>query len=152
MRLRLTLSLAACLSMMAYPTSWAASTIPAQTLAQITRLAKSATSVRACEIVSFQLAYYGLIPGSRSHLAVGITAIDGENCGGTYVDTALTIYRVAGSYITRLATPADARRYNIQKIDGVTRLAHGLDVKVSYFGPGDPMCCARHQTSLYVAF
>ncbi len=126
--------------------------VPPSVLAAINREVKATTHVQACNMVNFSPSYYGRTPGLSGHVAVGIVDIDPENCGVNFVTTSLAVYRVDGGRIRSEGLPAYLRNYNVQKVDTVTSVRGGLRVTVSYFGPGDPMCCAKHEMSVLVHF
>ena len=128
----------------------AATPVPPQALAGINSVAKAGAHAQACDMVNFLPAYWSAVPGRAGHVAVGILDIDPENCGANYVSTSLAVYRVEGSRTLPVALPASLAHYMIQKVDRVTPVHGGMRITVSYIGPGDPMCCAKHELSVFV--
>ncbi|UNC16560.1 hypothetical protein FE249_20520 (plasmid) [Acidiphilium multivorum] len=150
MRLKSVSALAAAVPVLAISVALAASPVPPRTLAAINSQVRAVTHAQACDMVNFLPAYYEQAPGVAGHVAVGILDIDPENCGANFVMTSLAVYRVKGGRIQPVALPAYLRKYNVQKVDAVTPEHGGLRIMVSYFGPGDPMCCANHKLSVFV--
>ena len=110
--------------------------------AQISALLQSN---EGCSIITFVPSYSGNIHGLSSPVTIGLEHIDPENCdgGGTITSSKIVAFESINGEIQQLDTSAVNKQVMVEKIMAMKVHGDSIDLKILFFGPNDPQCCAR---------